>query len=93
MWNSDGRRLPSWVEDAYDHLAPRILDSDDGIPRDDAVTFLANHDGLALEVSDSKFALRQLPDRGYLYEVENKLFVTDFDRGKVDGISDNKDIG
>jgi len=79
MWNSDGRRLPDWVKDAYDYLAPRILESDGGIARDDAVTFLASHDGLTLEVSESRFAIEQLLDRGYLYEVEGVLFVTDAD--------------
>jgi hypothetical protein len=88
MWNSDGRRLPDWVEDAYDHLAPRILESDGGIPRDDAVTFLADHDDLALEVSESKFAIEQLLDRGYLYEVEGVLFVTDADLKQVDSSDD-----
>jgi hypothetical protein len=79
MWNSDGRRLPDWVEDAYDHLAARIRDREDGISRDDAVTILASNDDLALEVSESKFAIEQLLDRGYLYEVEGVLFVTDSD--------------
>jgi hypothetical protein len=77
MWNSDGRRLPDWVEDAYGHLKVQIRDREDGIPRDDAVTMLVNDDDLALEVSESKFAVEQLLDRGYLYEVEGVLFVTD----------------
>jgi len=80
MWNSDERRLPDWIEDAYDHLAPRMLDSNGGIPRDDAVTVLASDDNLALGVSESKFAVEQLLDGGYLYEVEGVLFVTDADQ-------------
>jgi hypothetical protein len=38
---------------------------------------LASNDDLALEVSESRFAIGQLLDRGYLYEVEGVLFVTD----------------
>jgi hypothetical protein len=88
MWNSDGRRLPDWVEDAYDHLAARIRDREDGISRDDAVTILASNDDLALEVSESKFAIEQLLDRGYLYEVEGVLFVTDADLKQADPSDD-----
>jgi hypothetical protein len=57
----------------------RIRDHEDGISRDDAVTILVSNDDLALEVSESKFAIEQLLDRGYLYEVEGVLFVTDVD--------------
>jgi hypothetical protein len=88
MWNSDGRRLPDWVEDAYDLLVAQIRDREDGISRDDAVTILANNDDLALEVSESKFAIEQLLDRGYLYEVEGVLFVTDADLKQADSSDD-----
>ena len=39
------------------------------------MTFLASHDNLALEVSESEFAILQLLDRGYLYEFKGVLFV------------------
>jgi hypothetical protein len=84
MWNSDERRLPDWVEDAYDHLAARMHDCEDRISRDDAVTILASNGNLALGVSESKFAIEQLLDRGYLYEVEGVLFVTDTDLKQAD---------
>jgi hypothetical protein len=52
------------------------------------VTILASNDDLALEVSESKFAIEQLLDRGYLYEVEGVLVITDADLKQADSSDD-----
>ena len=77
MWNPDGHRLPSWVEDAYEVLASEIREYGDGMPRDDAKTVLADREQLELTPTDATHAVDQLLDRGYLYEVDGDLFVTD----------------
>lgn len=77
MWDPDGDRLPSWVEDAYDVLAPEILEQGEGMARDDAETFLTDGEDLDLTSTDAGYAVDQLLDRGYLYEVGDRLFVTD----------------
>lgn len=80
MWTSERRHLPPWIEDAYDLLAPRIRDRDGGMPRADAETVLTDRGDLDLNAPDARYALAQLLDRGYLYEVGDTLFVTDADR-------------
>lgn len=77
MGDPDGHRLPSWVEDAYDVLAPKILEQGEEMARDDAETFLTDREAVELTPTDAGYAVDQLLDRGYLYEVGDRLFVTD----------------
>lgn len=47
------------------------------MPRDDAKTVLTDHEELEVTPTDATHAVDQLLDRGYLYEVDGDLFVTD----------------
>jgi hypothetical protein len=73
MYNSDGRPLGSLSETAYEILCETI-DSEDGIRFDEAVDRLSAAD---LTPADAEYALEQLVNRGYLYEVGGKLFITE----------------
>lgn len=76
MWDSEGSRLSTWVEETYEVLAPHISEREGGLSHQDAETFLTNHGELDLSESDARYALEQLVNRGYLYEVQGDLFVT-----------------
>lgn len=73
MYTTDDRPLGSLAEDAYETLLDAI-EPVEGIPIDDA------HDRLREEGfsdGDADYAIKRLLNRGYLYEVEGRVFVTD----------------
>lgn len=82
---ADGPRplLPDWIQDAHTVLATHITDGrtgerhdqSSGIDRDQAVEVLCTADDLALDSADADYAIQQLLNRGYLYEVGNELRV------------------
>jgi hypothetical protein len=80
MWDSDRPRLPTWIEDTYEVLAPHLSNQEGGISKADAETFLTTHSDLNLSDADARHALDQLINRGYLYEVEGNLFITEMER-------------
>lgn len=80
MRESDGPRLPTWIEGVYEVLAPHLSNQEDGISRADAETFLTTHGDLDLSDTDARYALDQLINRGYLYEVKGNLFVTEMEQ-------------
>lgn len=61
-------------------LVPQILAQENGFSREDAGAFLTDRDDLDLTASDASYVIEQLLDRGYLYEVENTLFVTNVEQ-------------
>jgi len=73
MYNSDDRPLGAIAEDAYDILVEAV-DPEDGMPREEAHAELL--EGEFVE-GDAEYALDRLLSRGYLYEVEGQLFVTE----------------
>jgi len=73
MYNSDDRPLGVIAEDAYDILVETV-DPEDGMPREEAHAELLEGDFID---SDAEYALDRLCSRGYLYEVEGQLFVTE----------------
>lgn len=75
MFNTDDRPLGSLAEDAYDPLREAI-DPAEGITIDDAHTRLCEADFTA---DEADYALDRLLNRGYLYEVDGRLFVTERD--------------
>lgn len=75
MFNTDDRPLGSLAEDAYDRLYEAI-DPAEGITVDDAHTRLCEAD---FSVDEADYALDRLLNRGYLYEVDGRLFVTERD--------------
>jgi len=73
MFNSDDRPLGAIAEDAYDILVEAV-DPEDGMPRGEAHAELLKGEFVD---SDAEYALDRLLSRGYLYEVEGQLFVTE----------------
>lgn len=73
MYNSDDRPLGPLSETAYEMLC-ETTDSGDGIRFDDAVARLS---ATEFTLADAEYALEQLVNRGYLYEVDGQLFVTE----------------
>lgn len=76
--------LPDWVLDTYttlcDHIAEQEHDESQhhilAIPREKAIQVLLSTDEIKLEPEDADYALTRLVDRGYLYEVDSELRVT-----------------
>ena len=79
MYDRDERPLGAVAESAYEVLLEAI-DPDDGIPRADAHERLLEAD---YTEADADYALDRLLSRGYLYDIDSQLFVTedeDFER-------------
>jgi len=75
MYDRDEMPIGAVAESAYEVLL-ETTEPDEGIPRDDAHAKLLEA-GFADE--DAVYALDRLLNRGYLYAVNNSLFVTDGD--------------
>ena len=73
MNNNDKRPLGAVAESAYESLL-ETMDADSGIPRSDAHAQLLKAD---FADGDAEYALDQLLNRGYLYAVDEQLFVTE----------------
>lgn len=75
----DERSLPDWIVTAYDVLEADISERDGGLSVEEAQTSLleATADELGLNPADAEYAIQRLLDRGYLYEVDGDLFVTE----------------
>ncbi|MCU4740806.1 hypothetical protein OB955_07320 [Halobacteria archaeon AArc-m2/3/4] len=76
--------LPEWILNAYDVLASRVTDADteretasQSFTRDRAVDLLLTAEALSLESEDANYVLTRLLERGYLYEVDDELRVTE----------------
>ncbi len=74
--------LPEWITDVYEILSahsPNAAENQDGqsIPREHALEVLHNSEQVDLEAGDATHALSQLIDRGYLYEVNDELRITE----------------
>ena len=79
MWSDEARSLSDWVEQGYEILSTEITegDYDDGLPRESARDELIDHDGFPDDPNDADYAIDQLLNSGWLYEVAGKLRVTD----------------
>ncbi|MFC7216310.1 hypothetical protein ACFQO4_19820 [Saliphagus sp. GCM10025334] len=74
--------LSEWILDAYDVLYTHSLNADDqediqSISREQALEILLGTDELALGPEDANYALARLLERGYFYEVDDELRVTE----------------
>lgn len=79
MYDRDERPLGAVAESAYEVLLEAI-DPDDGIPQTDAHERLLEAD---YAEADADYAIDRLLSRGYLYDIDSQLFVTeneDFER-------------
>lgn len=73
------QRLPEWMITAFTAIEPHIVERDEGLPPDQAAQLILDEtsEQLALEPADAEHALQRLLDRGYLYEVDESLYVTE----------------
>ncbi|CAJ52401.1 hypothetical protein [Haloquadratum walsbyi] len=86
MWSNEPRSLPDWVEQGYQILSVEIADADsEELARDRAGKELIAHREFTDELSDAEYAIEQLLNSGWLYEVDGKLRVTDPELEHDDG--------
>jgi len=78
MFSDEPRSLPDWIERGYDILSAEITegDHDGGIPRSRARDELIAHEDFPDNPDDADYAIDQLLNSGWLYEVAGKLRVT-----------------
>ena len=76
MNRNDRPPLPPWINDAYERLAAEIRHRDGGLTTDRAREHLQT-EGLIDGREDARYALTRLLNRGYLYQVDDELFVTE----------------
>ena len=80
MWSDDPRPMPEWIQRAYEILVSYTADTTDGIPRARAEELLVAHEDFTEDAADAEYAIERLLSRGWLYEVDGKLPITDCDR-------------
>lgn len=81
MWNTDPRPLPDWIKHAYEVLATHIgRCREGGITRERAYELLLADAEFEDEPADATYAVRYLLTRGWLYEVDDELRVTEPER-------------
>jgi len=79
MWQNDRRPLPEWIEDGYQILLGHIDDPREGINREQAYDVLIHAETFPDEPADAEYAIERLLNRGYFYEVDDYLRVTEPD--------------
>ena len=80
MWSDDPRPMPEWIQRAYEILVSHTADTTDGIPRSRAQELLVAHENFSEDTADAEYAIERLLSRGWLYEVDGELRITDRDR-------------
>ena len=82
MWSNEPRSLSDWIERGYEILSTEITegDHDGGLPRESARTKLVDHDDFPDDPNDADYAINQLLNSGWLYEVAGKLRITEPER-------------
>jgi SOS response regulatory protein OraA/RecX len=79
MYRNDSPPLAPWLEVAYDRLADEIHHQESGLATNRARTLL-HTEGLCENEEDAQYAIERLLGRGYLYTVDDELFVTEPDQ-------------
>lgn len=77
MWNNEPRPVPDWIQDGYKVLATHIDRHQEAITRERAYEILLADGDFEDEPADAKYAVRFLLNRGWLYEVNGELRITD----------------
>lgn len=72
-----GRRLPPVAEDALDVLNATVGEDDDGLSKDEAKAVLVADDRFT--EGDAEYALDILQNRGYIYYVDEQVYITPTD--------------
>ena len=71
------RRLPPFAEDALDVLREAVGDAEDGLPKDEAEAVLVADDRFT--EGDAEYALDLLQNRGHIYCVDERVYITPTD--------------
>ncbi|QLC35533.1 hypothetical protein EFA46_014950 (plasmid) [Halarchaeum sp. CBA1220] len=69
--------LPEWVQEAYQILHDAADGAQSDFSYEEAYTLLDEADTFSAEHSDSEYAVERLLNRGYLYEANGTLRVTE----------------
>lgn len=77
MWTPDRPPLPEWIQDVYETIVAHVDDPDEGLPRERARELLLAQDEFTDDSDDIEYAIDRLLDRGWFYEVDGDLRVTD----------------
>ena len=72
--SSSPRPLPTYAAEVLEVLEPKIAATVNGLPRDEVKTHL---DREGFEASTVEVALEELLNRGYIYEVNDHVRLTD----------------
>lgn len=80
MWSDESRPMPEWIQRAYEILTSYTAETDMGIPRAGAQELLVAHDDFSEDAADAEYAIERLLSRGWLYEVDGELRITDRNR-------------
>jgi hypothetical protein len=72
------RRIPPFAEDAL-FVLDEVIDraDDDSLPKPDAKALLANDERFT--EADAEYALDVLQNRGYIYYVDERVYITPTD--------------
>jgi len=78
MFSDEPRSLPDWIERGYEILSTEITEGghEEGLSRSRARDDLVAHEDFPDNPDDAEYAIDQLLNSGWLYEVAGKLRVT-----------------
>ena len=71
------RRIPLFAEDALEVLREMVGDDDEGLSKDEATTVLVADERFT--EGDAEYALDVLQSRGYIYYVDEQVYITPTD--------------
>jgi hypothetical protein len=71
------RRIPPFAEDALEVLRETASDGNDGLSKDEATTVLVADERFT--EGDAEYALDVLQSRGYIYYVDEQVYITPTD--------------
>lgn len=73
MYRDERPPLPDWILDVYQQLNSHICRSDGGLATEKATALIVTEE---IGEADVEYALQRLLDRGYLYLVDDELYIT-----------------
>jgi len=77
MKHRDEPSLPTWIKEAYETLESKYASGIDELSRTEAKEMLLAENGNIEEEADAVYAIDRLLDRGWLYEVNDRLRKTE----------------
>jgi len=77
MRHIDEPDLPTWIREAYETLEAEYASGIDELSHTDATEILLAEGGNIEEEADAVYAIDRLLDRGWLYEVNDRLRKTE----------------